>query len=479
MFHELVSPDIHVDICMVPPTEERDYCTLVTMGMGAHRMNVPEELAEYKLERAELAIALPADWKLDQESMKDEKWYWPIRLLKSLARLPIASDTWLGFGHTMDNEEDFAKDTKLCAAILTGPQDTEDGSEVCILPSGEEVNFYQVIPLYRDELEYKLAHDADALLGKMNGISFVVEPDRQDAITRGTLSNDDFDGEMDDASYHIESIEEKELPIAPINAYNHMAIYLRWCMEHDLMGEDFLKEYSEVAKQVKADPASVDLREFIRDELDGCLFSVLFNQQGRAFAGYYYGEGDSPYYPADVDDNALRFFGPERYHSDEFQDEAYLFIPFDEDYYQAMAEVIGERFENWQGQDFDEDTLEPSEVAQAIMEYLDCECTYFPSMADDDPIMSAYSYAQRLGVREGFVPVLIKADDETLLECLVMNADPEHNADFYEFDLKTVEEYRKKMLSAPIKDGKAVLEELTGQRKEEAEDDEMDWGEEV
>ena len=479
VFHELVSPDIHVDICVVPPSEERDYCTLVTMGMGAHRMNVPEELAEYKLERAELAIALPADWKLDQESMKDEKWYWPIRLLKSLARLPIASDTWLGFGHTMDNEEDFTKDTKLCAAILTGPQDTEDGSEVCILPSGEEVNFYQVIPLYRDELEYKLAHDADALLGKMNGISFVVEPDRQDAITRGTLSNDDFDGEMDDASYHIESIEEKELPIDPINAYNHMAIYLRWCMEHDLMGEDFLKEYSEVTKQVKADPASVDLREFIRDELDGCLFSVLFNQQGRAFAGYYYGEGDSPYYPADVDDNALRFFGPERYHSDEFQDEAYLFIPFDEDYYQAMAEVIEERFTNWQGQDFDGDTLEPSEVAQAIMEYLDCECTYFPSMADDDPIMSAYSYAQRLGVREGFVPVLIQADDETLLECLVMNADSEHDADFYEFDLKTVTEYRKKVLSAPIKDGKAILEELTGQRKEEAEDDDLDWDEEV
>ena len=479
VFHELSSPDIHVDICVVPPSEERDYYTLVTMGMGAHRMNVPEELAEYKLERAELAIALPGNWKLKHEDLKNERWYWPIRLLKTLARLPIASDTWLGFGHTMDNEDDFAKDTKLCAAMLTGPQDAEDGSEVCILPSGEEVNFYQVIPLYRDELEYKLAYDADALLDKMNGISFVVEPDRQDAITRGTLSNDDFDGEMDDASYHIESIEEKGLPIDPINAYNHMAIYLRWCMEHDLMGEEFLKEYGEVAKQVKADSASVDLREFIRDELDGCLFSVLFNQQGRAFAGYYYGEGDSPYYPADVDDNALHFFGPERYHSDEFQDEAYLFIPFDEDYYQAMAEVIEERFANWQGQDFDEDTLEPSEVAHAIMEYLDCECTYFPSMKDDDPIMAAYNYAKRDSAQEGFVPVLIKADDETLLECLVMNADPENDADIYEFDLKAVTEYRKKMLSAPIKDGKAVLEELTGQRKEEAEDDDMDWDEEV
>ena len=296
VFHELVSPDIHVDICMVPPTEERDYCTLVTMGMGAHRMNVPEELVEYKLERAELAIALPADWKLDQESMKDEKWYWPIRLLKSLARLPIASDTWLGFGHTMDNKENFAENTKLCAAILTGPQSTEEGGEVCTLPGGEEVNFYQVIPLYEDELDYKLEHDVDALLNKMRGISFVVNPTRQNAITRGTLSNDNFDGEMDDASYHLESIEEKELPIDPINAYNHMAIYLRWCMEHELMGEDFLKEHGEVVKQVKADPASVDLRAFIQDELDGCLFSVLFNQQGRAFAGYYYGEGDSPYY---------------------------------------------------------------------------------------------------------------------------------------------------------------------------------------
>ena len=481
VFHELSSPDIHVDICVVPPSEERDYYTLVTMGMGAHRMNVPEELAEYKLERAELAIALPGNWKLKREDLKNERWYWPIRLLKTLARLPIASDTWLGFGHTMDNEENFAKDTKLCAAILTGPQDTEDGSDVCILPSGEEVNFYQVIPLYREELEYKMEHDADALLDKMDGISFVTYNTRPNAMTMGKLGSVEDGGvmEMDCADWHLETIQEKNLPVDEINVYNHMAIYLRWCMEHDLMGEEFLAEYGEVVEKVKADPASVDLRAFIQNELDGCLFSVLFDQKGRAFSGYYYGEGDSPYYPADVDDNALRFFGPERYHSNEFQDEAYLFIPFDEDYYQAMAKVIEERFTNWQGQDFDEDTLEPSEVAQAIMEYLDCECTYFPSMKDDDPIMAAYNYAKRDSAQEGFVPVLIKADDETLLECLVMNADPENDADIYEFDLKAVTEYREKMLSAPIKDGKAVLEELIGQRKEEAEDDDMDWEEEV
>ena len=33
------------------------------------------------------------------------------------------------------------------------------------------------------------------------------------------------------------------------------------------------------------------------------------------------------------------------------------------------------------------------------------------------------------------MPVLIKAEDETLLECLVMNSDPDSDgADCYEFD---------------------------------------------
>ena len=184
VFHELVSPDIHVDICVVPPSDERNYYTLVTMGMGAHRMNVPEELAEYKLERAELAIALPPDWKLDKDSMQEERWYWPVGLLKVLARLPISNDTWLGFGHTMEKQSPFAEDTELCAAILTGLQDMDLDTcgEVCILPGGEEVNFYQVLPLYREEMEYKLEHDADALLERLEAVSFVVCPDRPSCL---------------------------------------------------------------------------------------------------------------------------------------------------------------------------------------------------------------------------------------------------------------------------------------------------------
>ena len=56
VMHEIASEGIHLDVCVIPPREEHNYYTLVTLGMGAHKMNVPEELADQKLERAELLI---------------------------------------------------------------------------------------------------------------------------------------------------------------------------------------------------------------------------------------------------------------------------------------------------------------------------------------------------------------------------------------------------------------------------------------
>lgn len=472
VWHELVSPDIHVDVCIIPPSKEKDYYTLVTMGMGAHRMNVPEELAEQKLDRAEVAIALPADWKLGENA---EAWYWPVRLLKMLARLPGECGSWLGWGHTVDNLEPYADNTELCAALLIGPQRVEDGGEVCILPNGEEVNFYQVIPLYRDEMEDKKANGADALLEKLAGMSFVVQPDRPDALTAEELDEAEYvDLVMDDGDWHLESIHEKGLPVEEITAFNHMAVYLRWCIEHDLMSERFLEKYGDLAAKVKKAPANTDLRPFIRDELQAVLLHPYFNDQGEAFSRYYYGNGDAPYFPADIDDYALQYFGPKRYHSGEFQQEAYLFIPFDEGYYQAMAKVIQGRWDCWQRQEIDQDG-EPSALAKAIMRYLDCECQYFPPMADDDPITAAVGYAQRLGVREGFVPMLITVN-ETLWECLIINADPDSEKEKNEaFDSARVASYRKATLTLPVKDGREILASLLGDRKEEAEDDDMDW----
>lgn len=172
VFHEIASPDIHVDIFIVEPTAERNYYTLVTSGMGAHRMNVPKELAEYKLERAEIVVYLPADWNISDH---EEKNYWPLRWLKILARLPLEEDSWLGWGHSVPNGKPFAENTQLSSVLLINPENVGEGAAVCQLPNGEEVNFYQMIPLYEEEVNFKIQNGAEALLGKMGEISAVVD----------------------------------------------------------------------------------------------------------------------------------------------------------------------------------------------------------------------------------------------------------------------------------------------------------------
>lgn len=160
VLHEIVSPDIHVDIFIVEPTTERNYYTLVTAGMGAHRMNVPKELRKKKLDRAELLISLPPDWDIQNP---DEQWYWPIRWLKVLARLPGEQDTWLGYGHTIPTGGTFADNTELCCMLLTMPYPFDAKAAVCRMPDGDEINFYQLLPLYENEMNYKLNNGAEAL----------------------------------------------------------------------------------------------------------------------------------------------------------------------------------------------------------------------------------------------------------------------------------------------------------------------------
>ena len=164
VFHEIVSPDIHLDVIIVPPTAENNYYKLITMGMGAYKMNVPDELSPYELERAELILYLPPTWNVGSDKEED---YWPIRQLKGTARIPVQCDTWLGYGHTVSADAEntpYADNTGFCSMMLL------DG----VNPSGEElnlrmesigkINFYQLFPLYKEELEYKQGTDADALL---------------------------------------------------------------------------------------------------------------------------------------------------------------------------------------------------------------------------------------------------------------------------------------------------------------------------
>lgn len=170
VFHEVYSPDIQVEVAIVEPTDEASWVTLVTTGAGARPMAIPPELVDEVPDRAEYLICLPPDWHFNQDEATGEvpeAQYWPIRLLKDLARLPLESGGWLAAGHTVDWGAAFSSETALSGVLLLGPYQFEEGAEAAELPDGELVAFYEVVPLYSDEVRFADEHGVDELLDRL------------------------------------------------------------------------------------------------------------------------------------------------------------------------------------------------------------------------------------------------------------------------------------------------------------------------
>lgn len=168
VFHELISDLVHIDVNIMKPTEEDDFYVMYTTGMSDLPMTLPEEIADREdLKYGELFMFLPDTWNpggpgADTTSMTEEE-YWPIRIIKFLARFPHEYNTWLGSGHTIPNGAEYeplAENTKLGGVVLT-----QSGGDIgtATAEDGTEINIFMVVPAYQEEIEYKLKYGMEAL----------------------------------------------------------------------------------------------------------------------------------------------------------------------------------------------------------------------------------------------------------------------------------------------------------------------------
>ena len=187
VFHEILSDTVHVDVHFVRPTETWPCIRLVTSGMSDLPMSTPDGADVPR--HVELMMTLPQDWKLDEESLKDEHWYWPIRLLKTLARLPHKYATWLGWGHTVPNgdpPEPYADGVGFSGAIVLPSVSVPKDFHVLHIPGKKDISFYAVVPLFETEMNFKLRHGTDALLERLGkkDVSDVVDLSRSDVTKK-------------------------------------------------------------------------------------------------------------------------------------------------------------------------------------------------------------------------------------------------------------------------------------------------------
>ncbi|MGF7050689.1 hypothetical protein J2T13_005239 [Paenibacillus sp. DS2015] len=191
VFHEIISDIVHLDILIVKPTKEKNYYTLVTSGMSNLPMTVPEGADHFKF--AELVICLPSEWKVSDEAFKQEENYWPVLWLKKLARFPHEYQTWLYRAHTIPNGDParpFATNTDFTGMILSIPTTVDNANEFFTLElaNGKSVHFFSLIPIYTNEMDFKLKKGTDALVEKLEkaGVNELVDLKRR-SVCKKTL----------------------------------------------------------------------------------------------------------------------------------------------------------------------------------------------------------------------------------------------------------------------------------------------------
>jgi hypothetical protein len=186
VFHELVSDLVHVDVHHVPPTRQRPSHAFFTTGMSDRAMTVPAGAPSSGF--AELLVLLPADWKVDQAAWNDERWYWPIRWMKILARLPHAHRTWLSHGHTIPNGDPaapFAGGTLLTGMCLVTLFDDHDRPVSVPVRDDKHVELFELYPFTTAEMDLKLKTSAEHVMRGLGaaGVGRAIQHDRACTVT--------------------------------------------------------------------------------------------------------------------------------------------------------------------------------------------------------------------------------------------------------------------------------------------------------
>lgn len=181
VFHEFISGELHIDCFVVPEIPERDFQAVYITGMSGKPMpNTPDDLAY-----AELLVILPKEWPLGPDAFREEANYWPIRVLKDLARAPLSVKAGVYPGLSLlngDSGEPYPG-TPFVGMMLVSPDLFEP--DFSLLHSGEKtINFYVLIPLTESEMIWKL-NQSDPLAYPNRLASEGITPERIALIDPG------------------------------------------------------------------------------------------------------------------------------------------------------------------------------------------------------------------------------------------------------------------------------------------------------
>ena len=178
-----------VSVLFIPQQPTRPVHTLITFGLSDQPMRPPSGKSGPRY--IELMMTLPRTWKLDEKSLSEERWYWPIRQLFAVARKPQAEGSWLGWGEVIPNGEPpqrYAPNTKLSGAVIVPsllvPQDFYE-----LKIAAHTIAFFCLLPLYREEMDLQKEKGVNSLFETLldGGVKDFIDPQRKNVARKKVL----------------------------------------------------------------------------------------------------------------------------------------------------------------------------------------------------------------------------------------------------------------------------------------------------
>lgn len=172
IYHEpITSPLLHggvpMEILHMPPTGERRFHSLVTLGMSRQAMNVPEGASGYQF--AELTLCLPEGWdaaNIPRVTQETNELSWPLIHLVSLAQSIRRFGSFLLWGVPVPNGPDasslqqFAEGVPFCGSFIWHPRLFGDDFESLDVDDDMTIRFLSVLCLFEPEVREMLSRSS-------------------------------------------------------------------------------------------------------------------------------------------------------------------------------------------------------------------------------------------------------------------------------------------------------------------------------
>lgn len=166
-----------VEVLLAEPNEEHKYFLLITRGLSGKDLKADDG----RIEHLEIALALPEDYRFSEDQEKNFEVYMFIEIAKHL----ICADRYTGFGYYLKRDQSFSAHTAFTGAMLSALGDFKKDASFFKNSNGEDVIFYEVLPLRPMEVSYRDTHSAYELLERFKEKLIMLTPfiaTRDDAV---------------------------------------------------------------------------------------------------------------------------------------------------------------------------------------------------------------------------------------------------------------------------------------------------------